>query len=382
MQLRDIILFIFVLLIFCTQIEVVVPETTVVRTAGCIAGERHGKPEEGNDQRRLVSIGDVHGSLIGLHELLFKAGLTESRNSCSWHPETKARGGVLFVQNGDIVDRGPNASEAWLCLKHLQDTAPEHGSEVIRLLGNHELWWLTGQLSYRNKKADTKEKVENLISLMKKEILSGAVKGAHAAVKDGLSLLFIHAGLRPAMIDKLRQTVPALQSPSELEESVIIADYINAMLVSDLQSCREGTMRCKLENIVYSAGPERGGNQLGGPYWTDFSVLQEAHKTQVASMSLSSSSSDRVSDSSGHGLTDWVQVVGHSVEINEIRATRGLGAVCTDAGMMYGGRAFLEVKEGRFIAFEKEETSMKVAATAFNAKWYRRDLTEAACATS
>jgi hypothetical protein len=273
---------------------------------------------------------------------------------------------VLFVQNGDIVDRGPNASEAWLCLKHLQDTAPTHGSEVIRLLGNHELWWLTGQLSYRNKKNDTKQKVEALVTLMKEEILSGAVKGAYSAVKDGIPLIFIHAGLRPQMISKLREIVPALVSPSgAVGESTVIAEYINAKLLSDVQGCGSGMAKCKLDDLVYSAGPERGGNQVGGPYWTDFSVLEEAHKGQV--------------EEEG-GLTDWVQVVGHTVEVNEIRASRGLGAVCTDAGMMYGGRAFLEIIDGRFISYEKEESSRKVAATAFDAKWYRRDLTAHACA--
>jgi hypothetical protein len=342
------------------------PETKVSRTIGCRAGERLSSLEGNDDKRRLVSIGDVHGSLIGLHELLFKAGLTVERNSCEWHPDTRANGGVLFVQNGDIVDRGPNASEAWLCLKHLQDTAPAHDSEVIRLLGNHELWWLTGQLSYRNKKSDTKQKVEALVTLMKEEILSGAVKGAHSTVKDGLPLIFIHAGLRPEMISKLRETVPTLKNPSgNGEESALIAEYINQQLLKDVQSCGRGMALCKLDDVVYSAGPERGGNQLGGPYWTDFSVLEKAHSTQVEQED---------------GLTDFVQVVGHTVELNEIRATRGLGAICTDAGMMYGGRAFLELVDGRFITYEKEESRRKVAATAFDAKWYRRDLTALACA--
>ena len=57
----------------------------------------------------------------------------------------------------------------------------------------------------------------------------------------------------------------------------------------------------------------------------------------------------------------------------------GLGAVCIDAGMMYGGRAFLEVVDGRFISYEKEESKSNVAVSAFDAKWYRRDLTAYAC---
>ena len=44
---------------------------------------------------------------------------------------------------GDIVDRGEHALEAWDCLSNLQATSPA-GSEVVRLVGNHELMWLYG----------------------------------------------------------------------------------------------------------------------------------------------------------------------------------------------------------------------------------------------
>ena len=53
------------------------------RFPGCVAGERlHGgvNPESKSlDSRRIVSIGDVHGSLIGLHELLWTAGIIAIR---------------------------------------------------------------------------------------------------------------------------------------------------------------------------------------------------------------------------------------------------------------------------------------------------------------
>ena len=372
------------LLVFCYSASSESAES-FSRFPGCSAGERLRGNSKAGSSRRIISVGDVHGSLIGLHEILYKAGISESRNSCEWHPDTKTNGGVTFVQTGDIVDRGPNASEAWFCLKHLQDTAPAHNSEVIRLLGNHELWWLTGQLSYRNKKSDTKEKVDVLIKLMMEEIKSGAVKGAHALdTAEGLSVFFVHAGLRPEMIDLLRQTVPALTGKTtatgssdntEVEEAHVLASYINAKLLDDINSC-QGAARCKLGDIIYSAGPERGGNQVGGPYWTDFSVLEKAHGAEVAKPEPH--------------FTPYVQVVGHTVGMNEIRATRGLGAVCTDAGMMYGGRAFLEIDAGRFVAYEKEEEKQhqtqheqakqdRTVSVVTERKWFVRDLTLEVC---
>ena len=59
--------------------------------------------------------------------------------------------------------------------------------------------------------------------------------------------------------------------------------------------------------VVPGRARERG-NRLGGLFGLDFSVLEEAHRTQVEH---------------GDALTDWVQIVGHTVEVNEIRATRG-----------------------------------------------------------
>ena len=122
-------------------------------SVGCRAGERlHGGGGGGgradsSESRRIVAIGDVHGSLIGLHELLYTSGISSSRNSCNWHPDTSKQGGVVLVQTGDIVDRGPNASEAWHCLKNLFKAVPRIIIlEVIRLIGNHELWWRATQL--------------------------------------------------------------------------------------------------------------------------------------------------------------------------------------------------------------------------------------------
>lgn len=339
----------------------------------CLAAERlHGgvNPESSNtvDSRRVVSIGDVHGSLTGLHEILWTSGISADRNSCKWHPDTASNGGIVLVQTGDIVDRGPNASEAWLCLKNLQSTANEHKSEVIRLLGNHELWWLSGQISYRNKKTDTKEKVEALISMMKEEIVSGAVKGAYAMdTAEGLPLFFVHAGIRPQMMEHLRKTIPVLSSGGAAQESHVVAEYINNKLLEDVKRCSAPGARCPLNDLVYSAGPERGGRELGGPYWTDFSVLEEAHAAEAAKEDPS--------------FLPFVQIVGHTVEVNEVRSTRGLGAVCTDAGMMYGGRAFLTIEDSRFISYSKEEKKRSVTvSTLQKPKWNKRDLTELACA--
>ena len=101
---------------------------------------------------------------------------------------------TILVQVGDIVDRGPSALEAFLCLKHLQKTAPEFNGEVVRLFGNHELWWLTGVLYKRNPETDTREKIIELVELLVTDIANDLVKGAYVHRVRGVPVLFVHAG--------------------------------------------------------------------------------------------------------------------------------------------------------------------------------------------
>lgn len=97
--------------------------------------------------RRIVTIGDVHGSLLGLQEDLFFANVTTSLDSCEWRPEAVD---TVVVQVGDIVDRGSQAIEAWRCLNKLQDSNVPDGSSIVRLVGNHELWWLEGHFHQKH----------------------------------------------------------------------------------------------------------------------------------------------------------------------------------------------------------------------------------------
>ena len=90
-----------------------------------------------SDNRRLVAIGDIHGSYAGLLELLYQAKVTSSPESCSWREQgPKKEDGVVLVQVGDLVDRGPDAWGAFDCLRTLQKEAEQYNSKVIRLVGS------------------------------------------------------------------------------------------------------------------------------------------------------------------------------------------------------------------------------------------------------
>ncbi len=82
--------------------------------------------------RRVVAVGDIHGSFDGLTAILRETGLIDE--DLRW-----SGGDTVFVQTGDFTDRGPAVRQCMDLLIRLQEEAPRDGGEVIVLLGNHEV---------------------------------------------------------------------------------------------------------------------------------------------------------------------------------------------------------------------------------------------------
>lgn len=94
---------------------------------------------------------------------------------------------------------------------------------------------------------------------------------------------------------------------------------------------------------------------IGGPFWTDFKVLQQTAITATAPPA-------------------FIQIVGHSIELNHVRATASMAAIGVDAGMFIGGRAYLEISpDGHFRAYEKDKSS------SLKNMWKMKDLTSLEC---
>jgi hypothetical protein len=90
-------------------------------------------------RRGVVAVGDIHGSISALRDVLQVAGLAvdlvASERDVAWS------GGqdMAVVQIGDIVDRVRHDRRCIELLDGLQQRAREGGSCVYLLLGNHEL---------------------------------------------------------------------------------------------------------------------------------------------------------------------------------------------------------------------------------------------------
>jgi hypothetical protein len=90
---------------------------------------------------RIVAVGDLHGNYAGFKRILQEAGLIDKRGH--W----KAKDTHL-VQLGDILGRGGEPGKIFKLLRRLEAEAPQYGSRVHVLLGNHEAMSMSGLIVY------------------------------------------------------------------------------------------------------------------------------------------------------------------------------------------------------------------------------------------
>ncbi len=296
---------------------------------------------------RIIVIGDVHAASDGLQEILFNANITKFlKGDCRWRDQP-SKNGVLLIQVGDMVDRGPTAVEAWRCLNLLQTTAESVNSRVIRLMGNHDLWWLKGYFVHRNKATDGKTQVKEIITSMRKLVTAQEIVGAYHHKIGNVDLVFSHGGIRPEMMSYIQKSI----QPHGLDISAPnMVDFINNVTL-EYANC--STVFCPFDHELFGAGSDRGGQSIGGPFWTSFDVLEEAAMKSRLPFPL-------------------IQIVGHTVawcytkhstatpvvedlECSQglIRSTPNLEGICVDAGIYLGARAYLEITpQGEFISHQ------------------------------
>lgn len=90
---------------------------------------------------RVVAVGDLHGDYRAYRAIVRAAGLVDARDR--W-----TGGDAIFVQTGDIADRGPDSLRIYRHLMQLQRQAARAGGRVVALVGNHEAMNVTGDLRY------------------------------------------------------------------------------------------------------------------------------------------------------------------------------------------------------------------------------------------
>src|SRR6266446_9768333 len=89
----------------------------------------------------VVAIADVHGDFDDFVAILRRTGLTDKQNH--W-----TAGKTMFVQTGDLLDRGPKPREVMAVMVAVEKEAGKAGGRVVGLLGNHEVMNIMADLRY------------------------------------------------------------------------------------------------------------------------------------------------------------------------------------------------------------------------------------------
>ena len=89
----------------------------------------------------IIAMGDMHGDYQAYRSLMLASALMNKEGN--W-----TGGNKIFIQTGDIPDRGPDTRKIIDSLQKLERQAPSFGGKVIPLVGNHEAMNMVGNLRY------------------------------------------------------------------------------------------------------------------------------------------------------------------------------------------------------------------------------------------
>ncbi len=198
----------------------------------------------------MIVIGDVHGSLANLREVLDAAGLIGADDR--W-----TGGRTHLIQTGDVIDRGSESEACVQLLASLREQARSAGGRVDLLVGNHELALVAGDLSM----TDVPD-AESLAQQLRQSILRGRMHAARAYHH----YLITHAGVCPSLMGRLISEI--CTEPEAQTTVAAIARHLNRIL-------RLAVEHHDYTHPIFHCGPARGGDDAsGGIFWADFDAEQ------------------------------------------------------------------------------------------------------------
>jgi hypothetical protein len=111
---------------------------TLIALNACFSVAR---AEDESDLPTIIAIGDMHGDYKAYKTIMLATGLIDTAGNWSG-------GDTIFVQTGDIPDRGPDSRKIIENLRKLEQQAPNAGGKLIPLVGNHEAMNVVRDLRY------------------------------------------------------------------------------------------------------------------------------------------------------------------------------------------------------------------------------------------
>lgn len=113
----------------------------LVALAGCASLPDTAQLGGTGAKPKIIAMGDMHGDYAPYEALMLEAGLIDDDGNWTGRD-------TIFVQTGDIPDRGPDTRKIIESLQRLQQQAPLSGGKVIPMVGNHEAMNVNRDLRY------------------------------------------------------------------------------------------------------------------------------------------------------------------------------------------------------------------------------------------
>jgi hypothetical protein len=356
-------------------------------------------------ESRVMAIGDIHGELDGLTEILKAAGIAD--DNLHW-----AGGTATLVQTGDFLDRGKHVRAVMDLLMRLQKEAEEAGGRMVVLQGNHEQLNLVGELrpeyvtaeisaSFAEENSETRraETHQTWVEWQKqhpmfperseeewnKSFPLGFLEYQEAIGPDGTygkwlrtlpiavkidSTIFLHGGIGPEYlvysIDKINKLhfegQAAMDTDREFltQQGTILPFFslteMNQALIARLQERKKNRELSRHEQMMYAKANQnlsRLGRLLdrGSPLW-----FRGYHSLNDEDLAKLVKKLNNAYDTEHY-------VVAHTVQPSANIGQRLAGSIfLIDTGMLsthYGGRpSVLEIRDGKFTAIYPDDSTV------------------------
>lgn len=327
--------------------------------------------------QRIVAIGDIHGDFNAWRTIAQAAGLMDANGH--W-----AGGTTIFVQTGDVPDRGPDTLQIIADLQRLQKEAPKAGGKVYALLGNHEVMNVTGDLRYvspaeyaafvtpaSSRLRDqyytrARERIEDAYRAHgNPDMPSSEIRTAWYAANP-LGKLEHQAAWDPN--GKIGAWVVAHPAVLQLGDSIFVHGGLSGHHAS--KSIEEINKKARDELIAKDTAPGALINDAKGPLWYRGLTRKAGEPTAAEEGEPVTSTPTGVEAELGHVLKTYSAsriIIGHTPQLAgiQLRYDDRLALIDTGISAYYGGKlSWLEIIDGKLTPHDMARPPAAAPATA------------------